>query len=181
LTYCWAGCATTSIWTNRIDFPISNSLICVSFTFYSICVLSCFDLFISKCLIVSIMSVEKVCPSKIQIQKRVIFCSVPLDTRVYVSIAYPLHTNTICILCSGARKTINTSGIASDQVTTDSKGTAAGLYVQSNLSLTVLWRLNSMPVNRKSHTHISLINMTLGTSRSLHFRRTLFGFGAQAR
>jgi hypothetical protein len=70
VTHCQVGCATASICTNRIDFPSTNSLICVSFTFYSISVLSCFDLFSSKCLIVSIMSVEKVRPSKIQNSKK---------------------------------------------------------------------------------------------------------------
>jgi hypothetical protein len=51
--FCNPLCATTSTWTNGIDFPLTNGLICVSFTFYSISALSCFALFISKCLIVS--------------------------------------------------------------------------------------------------------------------------------
>jgi hypothetical protein len=46
VTHCQARCATASIWTNHIDFELTKSLICVSFTCYSNSVLSCFDLYL---------------------------------------------------------------------------------------------------------------------------------------
>jgi hypothetical protein len=82
VTLCPVRHATTSTWTNGIDFLATNRLICVSFTFYSIIVLSCFDFFISKCLIVPSMSVEKVRPSKIQNSKKGHFSFGPLDTSI---------------------------------------------------------------------------------------------------
>jgi hypothetical protein len=44
-THCPVKCATMSTWTNDTEHQITNSLICVSFTFYSICKLPCFVLF----------------------------------------------------------------------------------------------------------------------------------------